>query len=59
MLNVALATSPATIVCPYDTRSVPASVIVDVRCTHPEVLVGTTSTTCADYRPPESFLLER
>jgi len=57
MLNLSLAPAPATIVCPYDTRSVPAPVIADARRTHPEVAgVGCASESPA-FDEPEHFLL--
>jgi transcriptional regulator with XRE-family HTH domain len=55
MINVAFATSPATIMCPYDTRSVPVKVVEDARRTHPEVVHGSHATASAAYQ--EDFLL--
>jgi anti-sigma regulatory factor (Ser/Thr protein kinase) len=37
VLNTVLADTPAWIVCPYDTRSLPATVLEDARRTHPTV----------------------
>src|SRR5207302_5874702 len=37
LLNLVFASCPATIMCPYDTRSVPAKVLADARSTHPRV----------------------
>lgn len=36
IINLAFASSPATIVCGYDTRSVPESVLTNARRTHPK-----------------------
>jgi transcriptional regulator with XRE-family HTH domain len=58
MINLALASSPATIVCPYDVRSVSADVVVDAHRTHPEVLQGTNKAASRTYREPEAFLLD-
>ncbi|MDQ1467450.1 MAG: hypothetical protein QOH10_1865, partial [Actinomycetota bacterium] len=57
LLNLALASLPATIVCPYDTRSLPTAVVADARLTHPEVAHGGDATTNPTYREPEDFLL--
>lgn len=56
IINVAFASSPATIVCSYDTRSVPESVLTNARRTHPEV-AGADLITNPDYTNPEDFLL--
>ncbi len=57
MLNLAFASFPATIVCPYDARSVPESVLANARRTHPEVAGAGDVTTSLAYRDPEDFLL--
>jgi transcriptional regulator with XRE-family HTH domain len=59
MINLALASSPATILCVYDTRSLPAEVIADARRTHPELTRGAEAVASSDYRAPEDFLLNR
>lgn len=56
IINVAFASSPATIVCSYDTRYVPESVLTNARRTHPEV-AGAGVTTNPSYTNPEEFLL--
>ena len=58
LVNLAFASAPATIVCPYDTRSVPAEVVAEARRTHPEAADGTTVTGSSTYREPEDFLLQ-
>jgi MEDS: MEthanogen/methylotroph, DcmR Sensory domain len=56
IINVAFASSPATIVCSYDTRYVPESVLTNARRTHPEV-AGAGVTANPSYTNPEEFLL--
>ena len=56
IINVAFASSPATIVCTYDSRSVPESVLINARRTHPEV-AGAGVVTSPSYANPEDFLL--
>jgi transcriptional regulator with XRE-family HTH domain len=56
IINVAFASSPATIVCSYDVRSVPDSVLTNARRTHPEV-AGAHVITNPRYANPEDFLL--
>jgi transcriptional regulator with XRE-family HTH domain len=57
VLNLSFAMSPATVVCPYDTRLVPAGVALDAQRTHPGCLHAGVSTMNASYLPPEQFLL--
>jgi transcriptional regulator with XRE-family HTH domain len=57
ILNLAFASSPTTIVCPYDTRSLPEEVVVDARRTHPAVATGEDVTDNPAYRGPEDFLI--
>jgi transcriptional regulator with XRE-family HTH domain len=40
LLNVALASAPATIICPYDTRSLSPEIIDTARATHPHLVEG-------------------
>ena len=58
MINLALSSSPATIVCPYDSRSVPEVVLAGARATHPELTSTGEATTSPDYQQPEEFLLK-
>ena len=58
LINLGFAASPATIVCPYDTRSLPVEVVADARRTHPEVAHGSDAATSAMYQEPQDFLLE-
>jgi len=58
MLNLSFASSPATIVCPYDTGSLPVDIVADACRTHPEVAHGSGATASSTYRDAEDFLLE-
>jgi transcriptional regulator with XRE-family HTH domain len=57
LVNLAFASSPATIVCTYDERSFPAAVLDDARRTHPEIAHGDVATASPTYRAPEDFLV--
>lgn len=57
MINLSFATLPATIICPYDARSVPDRVLAGARCTHPEVADPDGAATSLAYREPEDLLL--
>jgi transcriptional regulator with XRE-family HTH domain len=59
VINLSLASAPATIVCPYDTRSAPAKVVRDAASTHPEREHAGGSAPSESYREPEDFLLQR
>jgi hypothetical protein len=60
LINLMFAPLPATIICPYDMRSVPREILADACRTHPEIAqsggVGTPSPT---YCAPEDLLLEQ
>jgi hypothetical protein len=56
-VNLALASSPATIMCSYDGRSLPEEVLVGARRTHPEVAGAGDVTASPAYREPADFLL--
>jgi transcriptional regulator with XRE-family HTH domain len=58
LVNLAFASSPATITCTYDERSFPEDVVADARRTHPELAHGSAVTANPAYREPEDFLLE-
>jgi hypothetical protein len=57
MINLSLASAPATIVCTYDARSVPDSVLASAPRTHPEVARAGDVTTSSADRDPEDVLL--
>ncbi len=56
LINLSFASSPATVVCTYDTRSTPESALDEAFRTHPQVGAGQV-TASATYRQPEDFLL--
>ncbi len=56
-INLSFASAPATLMCPYDARSVPKNALADARRTHPEFAHAGESDTSAEYRSPEDFLL--
>jgi transcriptional regulator with XRE-family HTH domain len=59
LLNVFFASSPATIICPYDVRSAPAGALACGRNTHPRLVAGGNHRGAnADYHAPEAVLVE-
>lgn len=58
LVNLAFASSPVSLVCPYDVTSLPAAVVADASRTHPEVTHGSEVTASPMYRAPEDFLVE-
>jgi transcriptional regulator with XRE-family HTH domain len=58
MLNLSLASAPATIVCPYDARALPEEVVADARTTHPEMTRGSHASANTAYQDAEHFLME-
>jgi hypothetical protein len=58
LLNISFAAFPATILCPYNTRSLPVGIVRNARCTHPEITIGTSSAASPNYRTPEAILLK-
>jgi transcriptional regulator with XRE-family HTH domain len=58
LLNLTLASMPATVVCPYDTRSLPMEIVENANRTHPQVARGSDANPSPSYREPEDFLLE-
>jgi transcriptional regulator with XRE-family HTH domain len=57
LVNLSLASCPATIVCTYDVRAVPDAVIAGAQHTHPEVAMADDAPAGDAYRAPEDFLL--
>ncbi|MFK0181715.1 anti-sigma factor RsbA family regulatory protein [Streptomyces xanthochromogenes] len=53
-INVAFADCPAWIVCPYDTRTLPETIITDARRTHPELVTGASTKTSPHYAAPDT-----
>jgi hypothetical protein len=58
MINVALASLPVTIICPYDASTSPEGVLVAARCTHPNLTEAGGAIPSPAYREPEEFLLD-
>jgi transcriptional regulator with XRE-family HTH domain len=58
LLNLSFASSPATIMCPYDTRSVSERILADARHTHPQIAAADEVSASVAYRDPEGFLLD-
>jgi len=54
-LNLAFATAPAWMICSYDERALPESVVADARRTHPELSGGGKS---LDFADPTGFCTE-
>ncbi len=59
LVNLSLASSPAAVMCPYDTRSAPAVALATAHQTHPPVVENGEATVSALYQHPEQFLLKR
>jgi hypothetical protein len=59
LINLALGSSPATIVCPYDARGLPEPVLAGARRTHPLVTEAADSSASSVYQEPEDFLMVR
>jgi transcriptional regulator with XRE-family HTH domain len=57
MINITFMSVPATIVCPYDTRSLPAEIVSNAHVTHPLVAHDGVATPSPRYRAAEDFLL--
>jgi len=57
LVNLAFASSPATVVCTYDERLHSPDAIAEAFQTHPEVLHGDVVVTSEAYRTPADFLL--
>jgi transcriptional regulator with XRE-family HTH domain len=57
LVNLAFASSAATITCTYDERSFPAEVVADARRTHPHLTHGGSATASPTYQEPQDFLL--
>ena len=55
VLNVAFASSPAWIVCPYDNRVLDPAVVIEAHRTHPALATGRGSVPSSDFLAPEAF----
>lgn len=59
MVNLSFVSLPATIVCPYDAATLPAAIVRDAECTHPQLHGREGPVACSRYEDPERLLLER
>jgi len=57
LFNLAFASMPISVVCPYDTRAVSEEVVANAHRTHPVVAHGTEAIENPEYRAAEEFLL--
>jgi transcriptional regulator with XRE-family HTH domain len=58
LVNLAFASSPATIVCTYDVRDFSAEAMANACHTHPEIADRSAVSASPTYRVPEDFLLD-
>ena len=58
IVNLAFASSPATIVCAYDTTSLPSRVVTEAGRAHPSIADGAAGAANPSYRDPEDLLLD-
>jgi anti-sigma regulatory factor (Ser/Thr protein kinase) len=54
-LNVALAPTTISMICPYDMRILPLAILANARSTHPEQVDGSHTTPCPEYGDPADF----
>jgi transcriptional regulator with XRE-family HTH domain len=57
IINLSFASSPATILCPYDSTSVPERILAGARHTHPEIASNGDLTASLTYQAPEDLLI--
>ena len=57
MFNLAFASMPISVVCPYDTRALSEEVLANAHRTHPVVAHGTEAIENREYREAEEFLI--
>jgi hypothetical protein len=58
-LNVALASTSISMICPYDARSLGPDLVADAECTHPALITGERSGPSARYIDPAAFARAR
>lgn len=58
VINVALAGSPAQMMCGYDSRSVPAAIVAEARRTHPVLAVGPSHQPSDAFADPAAYYAE-
>lgn len=59
IINLSLADRPATIICPYDARSVAPTIVVSAHWTHPALASDGELTPSSAYYDPEALLVPR
>ncbi len=57
LFNLVFATSPMTVVCPYDERSVTPAIVHEAQLTHPHTMGGRELSKNPEYTDPERFAL--
>jgi transcriptional regulator with XRE-family HTH domain len=57
LVNLAFASSPATILCTYDEEAFSPSVVAGAHGTHPKIVRGNDATASTRYERPEDLLL--
>lgn len=55
-LNVALAATSVSMICPYDARTLGSDIVADAVCTHPVLITGERSSPSAQYVDPAVFV---
>jgi transcriptional regulator with XRE-family HTH domain len=57
LINLAFASWPVTVLCPYDERSLQPKILRQAQATHPETLADGAPEPCPDYIHPDGFVL--
>jgi anti-sigma regulatory factor (Ser/Thr protein kinase) len=55
VVNVAFASLPVTLICPYDAQALPQDVLNHARDTHPEIVSAAGVTPSSSYEDPRDF----
>jgi transcriptional regulator with XRE-family HTH domain len=58
LLNLVFSAEPATVLCPYDTRTAGVDTLDHARITHPQTIDGRTLATSPEYADPTGSVLE-
>ncbi|WP_176611835.1 sensor histidine kinase [Actinomadura sp. WMMB 499] len=58
-LNTVLGGTGIHMICPYDSRTMPAPIVANVRCTHPQLVHGTDVRPSGGYVQPVAFVRRR
>lgn len=57
LINLAFASWPVTVLCPYDEHALQPKILRQARVTHPETLSDGVRSPCPDYLDPSEFVL--